>query len=76
MKLMMGMLLSMKGGIKDVALSKRSDKKSKKIVGGKKIPKHVYISPLDNMSFHFKEGVLKWKYLYHKRIALESKLSK
>lgn len=51
-------------------------KKNKKLVCGKKIPTNVLISPLDNMSFHYKKSVLKWKDVYHKRIALERKLPK
>lgn len=65
-----------KGVTKDVGLSKRSGKKSKIIVGSKKVPTNVYIAPLYNMSFHCEESVMKWKYLYHKRMTLETKLSK
>lgn len=64
------------GVTKDGGLSKRPEKNSKKIVGGQKIPTNVYIAPLDNVSFHCEESVLKWKYLYHKRIDLERNLSK
>lgn len=50
-------------------------KKNKKVLGGKKIPTNVLISPLENVSFHYEESVLKWKYSYHKRITLERKMS-
>lgn len=51
-------------------------KKNTKIVGGKKIPTNVVITPLDNLSFHSKESVLKWKFVYHMRISSEMELSK
>lgn len=50
-------------------------KKNTKIVGGNKIPINFVITPLDNVSFHSKENVLKWKFVYHMRIALEMELS-
>ncbi|KAI5392433.1 hypothetical protein KIW84_077003 [Lathyrus oleraceus] len=43
---------------------------------GKRMPTNVYISPVDNMSFHFNKSVLKWKYLYHERTTFERKLLK
>lgn len=43
-------------------------KKNNKIVGGKKIPTNVHISPLDSKSFRSEENVLKWKFVYHKKI--------
>lgn len=64
------------GVTKDVDICKRADKKLKKIVDGNKIPTNVSIASLYNMYFHYEESVLKWKYLYHKWIALERKLSK
>lgn len=50
--------------------------KNNKIVDGKKISANVPTSPLDNVSFHFEESVLKWKFVYQRRIALEMELSK
>lgn len=47
-----------------------------KDASGKRIFTNVFIASLDSMSFHFKKSVLKWKYLYLKRIALKRKLSK
>lgn len=46
-------------------------KKNRKIIGGKKIPTNIHVTLMDKVSFHSKEGVLKWKYVYHKRIAPE-----
>lgn len=51
-------------------------KKNKKIITGKMSPTTILIAPLDNMSFHYEESFLKWKYLHLTRIALERKLSK
>lgn len=52
------------------------NQKSKKVIGCKKFPVNVPAVSLDNVSFHSKEGVLKWKYVYHWRIAVERELSK
>lgn len=40
-------------------------KRSNIVVGGKKLPQIVRVVPLDNVSFHYKENVLKWKYIFH-----------
>lgn len=50
-------------------------KKYKKIVRGKKIPSDVPLVPMDKVSFHYEESVLKWKYVYHKIISRERELS-
>ncbi|XP_050918675.1 uncharacterized protein LOC127136121 [Lathyrus oleraceus] len=47
------------------------NKKSKKVVGSKKLPNNIHVVPMDNITFHSKERVLKWKYIYHRRIAHE-----
>lgn len=49
--------------------------KNKKIVGGKKIPFDVPLAHMDKVSFHSKEFVLKWKYVYHIRVAPKRELS-
>lgn len=51
-------------------------KKNKKIVGGKNIPINVPIAHLNNVSFHYKESFLKWKFVYHRRITPEKEPSK
>lgn len=51
-------------------------KKNKKIVGGKKIPANVLTTPLDNVSSHSRESVLKWKFVYHRRIVPAREISK
>lgn len=51
-------------------------KKNKKIVGRKKIPANVPTTPVDNVSSPSKESVLKWKFVYHRRIVPERELSK
>ncbi|XP_057444768.1 uncharacterized protein LOC130737014 [Lotus japonicus] len=43
----------------------------KKKFAGRRIPKNVPAAPLDNVSFHSEENVLKWKYVYQRRFALE-----
>lgn len=52
------------------------NKKSKKVVRGNKFPDNVLTVPLENVSFHYEVSVLKWKYVYHVRIASERDLSK
>lgn len=51
-------------------------KKNRKIIGGKKIPTNFFVSPLENVSFQYEESVMKWKYVYHRRITPERELSK
>ena len=41
---------------------------------GKKIPPNVPTSPLDNISFHSEKSVLRWKFVYQRRIAREREL--
>jgi len=33
-------------------------------------------APSDNESFHYVESVQKWKFFYHRRLALEREMSK
>ncbi|KAK2368794.1 hypothetical protein QL285_081963 [Trifolium repens] len=42
---------------------------------GRSIPQNVPDVPMDNVSFHFSANAAKWKYVYHKRLALERELS-
>lgn len=42
-----------------------------KVFGGKKLHKNTHVVPLNNVSFHFKESVAKWKFIFHIRIALK-----
>lgn len=49
-------------------------KKSIKKIDGKKIPLNIHM--LDNISFHYEESVLKWNYMYHRRIAPKREMSK
>lgn len=51
-------------------------KKRKKVLRGKKLSDNVLVVPLDNVSFHSEESVLKWKYVYNRRIFPKRKLSK
>lgn len=51
-------------------------KKNRNILGGKKIPSNIFVSPMDKVYFRYEESMLKWKYMYHRRIALERELSK
>lgn len=52
------------------------NKKSKKVVGGKNLPNSVPAVLMDNVSFHSEDSLLKWKYVYHTRIAPKRDLLK
>ncbi|KAK2358673.1 hypothetical protein QL285_095841 [Trifolium repens] len=39
------------------------------------IPQNVPNVPMDNVSFHFSASAAKWKFVYHRRLALERELS-
>ncbi|XP_057443265.1 uncharacterized protein LOC130735205 [Lotus japonicus] len=43
----------------------------KKKFAGRRIPKNVSTAPLDNVSFHSEENVLKWKYVYQRILAIQ-----
>ncbi|XP_050914729.1 uncharacterized protein LOC127129619 [Lathyrus oleraceus] len=43
---------------------------------GKKIPTNVPEVPIENISFHFVDNVEKWKFVYQRRLSLESELGK
>ncbi|CAJ2642381.1 unnamed protein product [Trifolium pratense] len=55
----------------DVAASGSTSRKS---IGRKKIPQTVPYAPLDNISFHLENGSARWKFVYHRRLALERNL--
>jgi hypothetical protein len=42
---------------------------------GKKVAQTVEKVPIDNVSFHFPEFALRWKFIYHMRVAVERELS-
>ncbi|WJX66241.1 hypothetical protein P8452_50816 [Trifolium repens] len=42
---------------------------------GRSIPQNVPEVPMDNVSFHFSNSAAKWKFVYHRRLALERELS-
>ncbi|WJX83795.1 hypothetical protein P8452_66429 [Trifolium repens] len=42
---------------------------------GRSIPQNVPDVPMDNVSFHFSASAAKWKFVYHRRLALERELS-
>ena len=48
---------------------------NKRSVGGQKLPKNVPAARMDNVSFHREDGVLKWRYVYHRAIFPEKELS-
>ena len=48
---------------------------SKKFAG-KKIVQTVANVPIDKVSFHLPENAQRWKYIYHRRLALERELGK
>ncbi|CAJ2667395.1 unnamed protein product [Trifolium pratense] len=47
---------------------------SRKSIGRKKVPQSVPYAPLDNVSFHLENGSARWKFVYHRRLALEMNL--
>ncbi|XP_045800607.1 uncharacterized protein LOC123894603 [Trifolium pratense] len=55
----------------DVAASGSTSRKS---IGRKKVPQFVPYAPLDNVSFHLENGFARWKFVYHRRLALERNL--
>ncbi|KAK2449604.1 hypothetical protein QL285_008784 [Trifolium repens] len=42
---------------------------------GRSIPQNVPDVPMDNVSFHFPTSVAKWKFVYHRRLAVERELA-
>ncbi|XP_058784605.1 uncharacterized protein LOC131659432 [Vicia villosa] len=47
----------------------------KKKVSNSKLAASVPEIPIDNISFHYPSSVLRWKFVYHKRLALERELT-
>jgi len=43
---------------------------------GKKIPHNVANVPIDKVSFHYPKNAQRWKYIFHRRLALERGLGK
>ncbi|XP_057429843.1 uncharacterized protein LOC130722964 [Lotus japonicus] len=43
----------------------------KKLFAGKRIPQNVPAAPLDNVSFHSESNVLKWNYVFQRRVVKE-----
>ncbi|KAK2381040.1 hypothetical protein QL285_068681 [Trifolium repens] len=48
---------------------------AKRKVAGRSIPPNVPDVPMDNVSFHFSASAAKWKFVCHRRLALERELS-
>ncbi|KAK2448870.1 bromodomain-containing protein [Trifolium repens] len=42
---------------------------------GRSIPQNIPDVPMDNVSFHFSNSATKWKFVFHRRLALERELS-
>ncbi|KAK2395680.1 hypothetical protein QL285_057393 [Trifolium repens] len=42
---------------------------------GRSIPQNVPDVPMDNVSFHFPTSAAKWKFVYHRRLAIERELA-
>src|ERR1044072_3115579 len=40
----------------------------------KKVPANSPAAPLDNISFHFESSAQRWRFVYHRRIAIEREL--
>lgn len=47
---------------------------TRKRVAGRRILENVHSIPLDNLYFHSEESVVKWKYVFRWRIALQREL--
>ncbi|CAJ2633262.1 unnamed protein product [Trifolium pratense] len=47
---------------------------SRRSVKGRKVHVTVPYAPLDNIYFHLENGSARWKYVYHRRLALERNL--
>ncbi|XP_057418474.1 uncharacterized protein LOC130712672 [Lotus japonicus] len=45
---------------------------ARKRVKGKRVPLNVVDVPLDNVSFHYADNAQRWKFVSHRRIAIES----
>lgn len=41
---------------------------------GKKMSQHVSNVPIDKMSFHYPENAQRWKFIFHRRLALQREL--
>ncbi|KAK2427836.1 hypothetical protein QL285_026392 [Trifolium repens] len=48
---------------------------AKKKKAGRTITPNIPDVPMDNVSFHFSASAAKWKFIYHRRLALERELS-
>ncbi|XP_057415249.1 uncharacterized protein LOC130710081 [Lotus japonicus] len=48
---------------------------TRKRVKGKRVPMNVADVPLDNVSFHYADNAQRWKFVSHRRIAIERELS-
>jgi hypothetical protein len=46
------------------------------MVAERKVVKTVSNVPIDKVSFHFPENALRWKYIFHRRLAVERELGK
>ncbi|XP_057452353.1 uncharacterized protein LOC130744180 [Lotus japonicus] len=47
---------------------------AKKRIKGKRIPLNVPEAPIDNVSFHFASSAQSWKFVVHRRLAIEREL--
>ncbi|KAK2390771.1 hypothetical protein QL285_064285 [Trifolium repens] len=61
--------------VEDVEEDAPSIVSAKRKVAGRSIPPNVPDVPMDNVSFHFSASAAKWKFVYHRRLALERELS-
>ncbi|WJX12364.1 hypothetical protein P8452_02874 [Trifolium repens] len=59
----------------DAAAHAPSIVSAKKKKAGRSIPQNVPDVSMDNVSFHFSASAAKWKFVYHRRLALERELS-
>ncbi|KAK2363009.1 hypothetical protein P8452_66173 [Trifolium repens] len=59
----------------DAEMNAPSIVSTQKKKAGRSIPQNVPDVPMDNVSFHFSVSAAKWKFVYHRRLALERELS-
>ncbi|KAK2443487.1 hypothetical protein QL285_014587 [Trifolium repens] len=59
----------------DVVVNAPGILSTQKKKAGRSIPQNIPDVPMDNVSFHFSNSAAKWKFVYHRRLALERELS-
>ncbi|KAK2417317.1 hypothetical protein QL285_039630 [Trifolium repens] len=61
--------------VEDAEVNAPSIVSTQKKKAGRSIPQNVPDVPMDNVSFHFPTSAAKWKFVYHRRLAIERELA-